>query len=218
MVAPNAKVAPLINIASAHGINFTSTEIAVLNEQGQPMINKIKDLIQTFNNSVKTDFGNLMKNLTGKSLNSKEIEALDAIADNIDSYKFLMRLMYAANAYAAETTTAVKYNAIGSKCSHCKANAFKHALFLIYNAETFTLSSANTLASAHEYGQVGIDTEMDKKNNAAGSSIFSQFNGSGTSSQWADRVKLAANLGKHGLVFIKNSVLVSTTNFDPDCP
>ncbi|MCF2503974.1 hypothetical protein L0663_11335 [Dyadobacter sp. CY107] len=131
------------------------------------MINRIKDLIQYAKNSVKLDFGNLMKTLTGSVFTPKEHQALDALGDNV---------------------------------------------------ETFTKQSAETLAGAHEDGKSGIDTQMDGINNAAGASIYTQFGGSGTSSQWADRVKAATNLGQHGLVFVKNKVLVSAKEIDPNCP
>ncbi|MCE6988993.1 DUF6973 domain-containing protein [Dyadobacter sp. CY323] len=218
VVVANANVLPLINVAASKGISFTSTEIAVLNSQSPTMITKIKDLISAFGSSAKTDFENLIKTLTGSALTNSEREALDALADNIEGYKVLMRLMYAANAYAAQAYTGLKYNFSVIVCDNCKANAFKHALFLIFNAETFTKNSAVTLAGAHESGHAGINTKMDEKNNAAGSSIFTQFAGIGTASQWADRVKAATDLGQHGLVFVKNEILVSTKEIDPLCP
>jgi hypothetical protein len=215
---PNAAAAPLVSLAKANGIIFTSAEIAVLNAMKPTMITRIKDLISYAKNSVKNDYDNLINTLTGSLLTSKEKQALDALGDNNENYIFVMRLMYAANAYAAQTYTALKYNSFGATCANCKANAFKHALFLIFNAETFTKSYAETLAGAHEQGQGGIDTNMDIKNNAAGSSIFSKFNGTGKPIEWVDRVKAAADQGQYGLVFVKNSALVSTTNVDATCP
>ncbi|TLV00145.1 DUF6973 domain-containing protein [Dyadobacter luticola] len=218
VVTANATVAPLISIASSKGINFTSTEIAILNSQDITMVTRIKDLISTFGNAVKTDYNNLMMVLTGRGLSPLEDQGLDALGDNIASYKFTMRLMYAANAYAAQTSTALMFNYCGSTCATCKANAFKHALFLIFNAKTFTQKSAETLAGAHESGQAGLDSKMDKENNAAGSAIFSHFNGSGTTEQWVSRVKTATDLGQQGLVFIKGNALISTKEADSTCP
>lgn len=218
VVVPNAAAAPIVNTAKAKGIIFTSTEIAVLNSLSPAMATRVNALISKFGDMVTKNFDNLIINLTGKALTPKEKEALDALADQLQSYKLLMRLFYAANAYAAENLTGVKFNSFGATCSNCKANAFKHALFLIFNAETFTIKSAETLASAHELNSAGIDRTMDEINNAAGSSIFKQFGQTGTDSQWADRVKAATNVGQHGLVFVKNAALVSTTNFDPNCP
>lgn len=218
VVVPNAAAAPLVSLAKAKGIIFTSTEIAVLNELDQPMLARITDLFSSFADKVTKNYGELMLILTGEAFNAKENEALDALADNVESFKRIMRFMYAANAYAAQKFTSTKYNAFGSTCNNCKGNAFKHALFIILNAETFSKESALTLAAGHENGQLDMDTQMDNKNNAAGVSIFDKFNGSGTAFQWADRVKEATNLGQYGLVFIKNSVLVSTSNVDPTCP
>ncbi|QRR02614.1 DUF6973 domain-containing protein [Dyadobacter sandarakinus] len=217
-VAANANVAPLISLAAGKGVTFTPTEVAVLNSQGAIMITKMKNLLSAYGDMVKKDFESLITTLTGSALTPSEKQALNALADNYDPYKFLMRLMYASNAYAAETATLANYNLCGATCGNCKGNAFKHALFLIYNAETFTQNSAVALAFAHEEGQGGKDTEMDYKNNAAGSAIFTVFGNTGTPSEWISRVKTAVNQGTHGFVFVKNSTLVSTSNVDPNCP
>ncbi|WP_138479690.1 DUF6973 domain-containing protein [Dyadobacter bucti] len=175
-------------------------------------------MITKFGAAVQVDWDNLVKTIRGKNLTPPEKEQLNTLAGGTDANKFIIRLVYAANAYAAQLSTAAKFNVSGSTCENCKANAFKHALFLIFNAEPFTLEIASVLAAAHEVGTSGKNTEMDKKNNAAGKLIYEQFSGIGTPFQWIDRVKAATNQGQYGMVFIKDGNEVSTTVVDPTCP
>ncbi|MCF2489704.1 DUF6973 domain-containing protein [Dyadobacter sp. CY347] len=217
VVVPNANVVPLVSIASAKGVSFNSTEMSMLNSLSLTTINRIKNLISKFGGMVEGDYDNLMTAITGDDLSDLENGMLDILGDGFADSIFIVRLIYAANAYAAQTYTAVKYNICGSTCSGCKANAFKHALFLIFNAELFTIKAASALASAHEDGQVSKEAQMDRVNNATGQKIYEKFLGSGTPNQWADRVKIAADNADFGMTFLKSDAFVSTKTADNTC-
>ncbi len=215
---PNSNVSSLITLAATKGVSFTAAQVPALNALSPEMITRIKNLITKFGAAVQVDWDNLVNTINGEYLTDDELAILNTLAAGTGANKFIIRLVYAANAYAAQLSTAAKFNAYGSTCENCKANAFKHALFLIFNAEPFTLEIASILAAAHESESSGQNTEMDKKNNMAGMLIYEQFSRIGTPLQWVDRVKTATSQGQYGMVFIKNGNQVSTSVVDPTCP
>jgi hypothetical protein len=215
---PNSNVSSLITLAATKGVTFTAAQVPALNALSPEMITRIKNLITKFGAAVQVDWDNLVNTINGEYLTDDELAILNTLAAGTGANIFIIRLVYAANAYAAQLSTAAKFNAYGSTCENCKANAFKHALFLIFNAEPFTLEIASILAAAHESESSGQNTEMDKKNNMAGMLIYEQFSRIGTPLQWVDRVKTATSQGQYGMVFIKNGNQVSTSVVDPTCP
>ena len=215
---PNSNVSSLISLAATKGVSFTAAQVPALNALSPEMITRIKNLITKFGAAVQVDWDNLIKTIRGKNLTDDELAILNTLAAGTGANIFIIRLVYAANAYAAQLSTAAKFNFCGSTCMSCKANAFKHALFLIFNAEAFTIEIATILAATHEATSSGKETDMDVKNNAAGKLIFDQFGGIGTASQWVDRVKAATDQGKYGMVFLKNDNPVGTTTVDTSCP
>ncbi len=87
---------------------------------------------------------------TGHVFNPEEARILRR---NGETYYKIYGLAYAANAYFAFRATENSFNYCAAKFPFCKGNAFKHALFRVYDAETFGFDIAKDLGNAHESNQ-----------------------------------------------------------------
>ncbi len=98
------------------------------------------------------------------------------------SYKINL-MLYTMNAQDATIDATLIMTSLGrdgSKartCANCRANAAKHAAWLIRNSFIFGTSTANSLGVAHETNTSGTERDMDLHNNQVGLSLYNQNEG-----------------------------------------
>jgi hypothetical protein len=123
---------------------------------------------------------------------------------NILGNNALNVLIYYANSLSASFRTQQFY---GSDGDNDKGNAFKHALFMIWNCHDFGPTVGSLLGIAHEQGKSGLSTDMDFWNNGKGYLIY-QNEDTSTWQATLDAVQQAVSNGT--LKYIKNGELVPT--------
>lgn len=207
-VQPTSIVAGLLSSVAPHGIYFSNNEIAILNTLPDNVINRVLAyLLDKKDRSIwfSKQTGNF---LTGKAFNSEEEKTLKSKGE---TYYAVNYIIYAANAFAAYKSTEAKFNTDAAMCVSCRGNAYKHALFRIFDAEAFGFDMAKQLGKDHEYGPAnGIHTEMDLTNNQAGLDIFVVNPGLHFPWYWEGKVMEALNQGTN-MVFVKDGNKVSTS-------
>jgi hypothetical protein len=115
---------------------------------------------------------------------------------NFSSYRINL-MLYLWNAYEATNVAESVMNSlpdpnntidgsVARNCGWCRGNAIKHAAWNIKNAHTFNKWLAQTLGTAHEYGQLGATRDMDLHNNAIGISLFESYEADGALSMLKD--------------------------------
>ena len=112
-------------------------------------------------------------------LNQKEKELFKA-----NVLKGTRALNYAHN---AETRAKARY--ISESLYQGNGDAFRHALWNALMAKDLGASYAKQWGDAHEYGQSGIDPEMDLYNNSKGRTIVTSVAGGMDSSYWQPRLE-----------------------------
>jgi hypothetical protein len=213
---PNSNVIGLMNAVAPYGILFSSHEIAVLNTLPLNAINRIMRFLLTYRIKATWLYENIIQASTGEAFNSQEREILLRKGESFYQIYFLA---YASNAYAAMKLTEYNFNLCASTCSSCKGNAFKHAMFRIFDAETFGYATAIDLGNAHEASEDpnNPETIMDKINNNVGLDIFGVNSWlPRTTDYWVDKVMQAINQGNR-MVFLQGGNQVPTYSMDWDC-
>lgn len=168
---PNSNVIGLISAVAPYGISFSSHEIAVLNTLPINAINRIKQFLEQKRTKAIWFYEQVIKAYTGSDFTPEERKLLTSKGD---TYYRIYFLAYAANAYHATLSTTRKFNERAAYCSSCKGNAYKHAIFRIFDAETFGMELAEKLGKAHEPSDPprSPETSMDLFNNSVGLDIF----------------------------------------------
>ncbi len=215
----SGKVLSLIFEASVHhNIQFSREEIEYLETFSQQDIDAITDWIKV-KKSVALEFiENEIKGLKGRFNKAEKDVLWEYSGGNMIKYR-LNVLRYGANAYSATSATQAYFQSNHAKdCSVCKGNAFKHALFRIFDAVSFGREISRQLGEAHE-ARENLDpaTIMDKKNNAVGLQIYdSHKNGGAGIFYWGSKVGDAMKNGD--LVFLLNNRETSSNVDDPSIP
>lgn len=113
-------------------------------------------------------------------------------------------------AYNAETRAKARY--ISESLYQGNGDAFRHALWNALMAKDLGASYAKQWGDAHEYGQSGIDPEMDLYNNDKGRTIVTSVAGGMDSPYWQPRLEaeLIKNIDNGRLKRIVNNRLVWT--------
>ena len=125
-------------------------------------------------------------------------------------YYRLNMYIYIVNAIDATNLTGQYFAGKDPTCSACRANAFKHAMFIILNAKIFGADMAAQLGRDHEGGtQVnGPDREMDLNNNEVGISIY-QNNSLSRISDFPNLIIIEMNTQHSRFIYLKNGVKVT---------
>lgn len=113
-------------------------------------------------------------------------------------------------AYNAETRAKSRY--ISQSLYQGNGDAFRHSLWNALMAKDLGASYAKQWGDAHEYGQSGIDPEMDLYNNAKGRTIVTSVSGGMDSPYWQPRLEteLIKNIDNGKLKRIVNNRLIWT--------
>lgn len=211
---PTSVVLNLMNAVAPYGIQFTSTEIGALNTLPFNAINRIQSFLLDKKTKATWFYEQMINAYTGKVYTLDEQNILKSRGDSFYRVYFLA---YAANAYGATRSTARKFNESASDCGTCKANAYKHAIFRIFDAETFGRDIAEQLGKAHEPKVVPKlpETIMDEKNNASGLSIFDTY-GYTYRETYFWEVTLLNAINSGSLCFLLNGSEVQSNVYDPE--
>ncbi len=213
------KVLPLIFEAGVHhNIHFSREEIDYLETFSQQDIDAIIEWIKA-KKSVALEFvENEIRAQKGRFNNAEKSIIWQYSGGSPTKYR-LNVLRYGANAYAAISTTFSYFQSNQAKnCSACKGNAFKHALFRIFDAVSFGRETSRQLGEAHE-SEEDLDpaTIMDKKNNAVGLQIYDSYKNEGAGAfYWGSKLGDAMRNGD--LVFLLNNQETSSNVDDPTIP
>lgn len=212
----SGKVLPLIFEAGMHhGIHFSHEELDYLETFPQQDIDAIISWLRAKKSIALEAVENEITGLK-KRFNKSEKDVLREYSGGNDVKYRLNVLRYGANAYAATTATYAYFNDAHAKdCGACKGNAFKHALFRIFDAVSFGREISRRLGEAHESEEeVSPATIMDKKNNAAGLQIYDTHkNGGAGTFYWGSKVGEAMKGG--GLVYLINNWETPSNVDDP---
>lgn len=216
----SAKLLPLIFEASVNSnISFTREEISYLETFSEQDIDAVIQWIRDKKDIVIEAIENEIRNLK-RSFNDDEKRILREYSENNIAIYRLNVLRYGANAYlSARLTRSYFDNDFARNCPSCKGNAFKHALFRIFDARSFGREISRRLGDAHEAleNQLSPETNMDKKNNAAGLQIYDTYkNWIADNGFWVNRVGEVMKNG--GLVFIIGNQETSSNIDDPSIP
>ncbi|ODS83518.1 MAG: hypothetical protein ABS46_06195 [Cytophagaceae bacterium SCN 52-12] len=215
----SGKVIPLVFEASVHhDIHFSREEIDYLETFSQQDIDAITDWIKAKKPVALEAIENEIAKLK-KRFNDAEKSILRQYSGNSTVKYRLNVLRYGANAYSATTTTYAYFNDTRARdCGECKGNAFKHALFRIFDAVSFGREISRQLGEAHESEEdLNPTTIMDKKNNTAGLWIYDSYkNGGAGVFYWGSKVGDAMKNGD--LVFLLNNRETPSNVDDPTIP
>ena len=175
-------------------------------------LDRIKKLVRAFK-AVRNAPNDIYRDITNSNLKPEEQVIINNLGNNNSLLSGMHKLAYIANAYSAQLDTQIKYLSLfAGNCAFCKGNSFKHALFLITNAGTWGLQTAQHLAAAHEINEPeNKETQMDRANNAAAAAFYTTNNETQSATLLFNGMSMAAN----GFVFVKNDVLVSSIEHDP---
>lgn len=199
-INPTSIVADLLSSVSSYGVIFSQNEVALLNTFPDDAIRRIKDFLIDKRSRAEAVLSQTILFTTGKYFKDAERTTLQSRGQG---YYAVAYLVYAADAYAATKSTRAVYGDEGADCQSCKGNAYKHALFRIYDAVVFGYDMAEQLGKDHETGEPDfMASQMDKDNNQSGLNIFSQYGPIRPVWYWVDRTKEAMNRGD--MVFIKD--------------
>ena len=215
----SGKVIPLIfEAATHHGIHFSREEIDYFETFSQQDIDAITDWIKAKKPVTMETVENEITRLKGRFNKAEKDVLWEYSASNTTKYR-LNVLRYGANAYSATTSTYAYFNStLAGDCSECKGNAFKHALFRIFDAVSFGREISRQLGEAHEsLEELDPATIMDKKNNAIGLQIYDSYkNGGAGVFYWGSKVGDAMKNGN--LVFLLNNRETPSNIDDPTIP
>ncbi len=220
------KVDNFISQAAQYGASFNPDErLDFIDNFGDFL--KVKDglleAIKSWGSQSVQQIEGLFCPITGKCLNNNEKSVLQS--NGLWSYKINL-IMYLYNArWATLQTKSVMNNDgrngnIGSSCSFCRGNAYKHATFAALNSNTFNENMARALGQAHENNPTNPSPQneinMDLHNNEVG---FTQLNSAGQNLGDAfTQIHSALLFGLpgtplQGLQFIRNGQTVWTHNY-----
>lgn len=200
-------------------MKFTQEEVNYLETFPQSDLEAILTWIKEFGS---IDVGFVERTILNirKRFNPEEKQQLLAYSQNNMAKYRLNVLRYGANAFMAETLTHAYFaNPYAASCGYCKGNAYKHALFRIFDAISFGREMAGSLGNAHEAreDQSSAETIMDKKNNAEGLRIFDNFKQNpGNRFFWGSKVGEALSNGS--LVFLIDGIEYRSNVNDPSLP
>ncbi len=215
----SGKVLPLIFEAGVHhGIHFSREEIDYLETFSQQDIDAITDWIKAKKPVAIETVENEITRLKGRFNKAEKDVLWEYSGGNTTKYR-LNVLRYGANAYSAIAATHAYFNDTrAGDCGECKGNAFKHALFRIFDAVSFGREISRQLGEAHESEESpNAATIMDRKNNSVGLQIYDTHkNGGAGIFYWGSKVGDVMKNG--GLVFLINNQEVFSNIDDPVIP
>ena len=217
-IIPN-KVIPLAFEANVHqGINFTREELEYFDTFSQQDIDAIIEWLKAGLPVTIEGIEKSIENLKRKFKDAEKNILRQYSGGSTVKYR-LNILRYGANAQAATYATQAYFQSYqASTCPHCKGNAFKHALFSIFDAESFGREISRQLGEAHESEEpLTSETAMDKKNNAIGLQIYDTHKNGGTGVfYWGSKIGDVMNNG--GLVYLINDQETPSNVDDPSIP
>ncbi len=175
------KVDNFLSQAAQYGVSFNPDErLDFIDNFGEFLAIKgdLLKAIQEFGNNGIQWIENKLQQLI-KSIKQGERDILTN-SGPFSSYKVNL-FLYVFNAVKAGniadyTMSSLGLNgSVGRGCGVCRGNAVKHAAWMIFNANTFGRSLAQSLGNAHEANEVGNQTIMDAHNNNIGLQVFDIF-------------------------------------------
>ncbi|TAE24342.1 MAG: hypothetical protein EAZ91_20570 [Cytophagales bacterium] len=169
--------------AENRGIYFGDDEKALIREEWASLSNAIWNYITTANRKpnlsdlsfdVNTSTEEQMLSaamrlmVEEENLNSLPREERRLLGEGTPNYRRNCEL-YLSDARKA-TIRAIRHYTYSEaqEDGFSQANAFKHAIFACYHADTFGRNLAEQICEAHEGGSMLLDSEMDRWNNAQG--------------------------------------------------
>lgn len=160
------------------------------------LINYLNNNYSTVNNYQLKSFGLPYEN----RLNEKEKELF-----NSNVLKGVRALNYA---YNSKVRAEARF--VSSSLYQGNGDAFRHCLWNALMTKDLGASYAKQWGDAHEYGQSGIDTEMDLCNNSMGRRIVNSIDGAMNSPYWQPRLEaeIINNIDNGNLKIIVNNRLV----------
>lgn len=171
----------MANLVNTYSANLTSSEESFILDCDD--LNTAESLIRAlrqWGNLSVSELEDLTVGLFEERINAQERQILENVW-GAPFYRIALWL-YILDGSDAEQYTAFNFSAnqingqTASTCAWCIGNAFKHAIFRVLNAATFTRQISINLGVAHELNapiaNIVKDTEMDTYNNAQGIAVF----------------------------------------------